>query len=152
MPSSFGTPSDNVDPYYKQFFTQFNTFLELFVRHLLPALAAVAVLFLIVFGFIFIFLFLGFLLGILPTPANMKTANQTPKDKQADTPGFLQAGSDTTDKETLGEEEEQHDLATSRQLILEKSLLKIEIDILKEMQQTRQAKLDELDESDSNKR
>lgn len=142
--ASFKTPSDD-GPYYKRFFMMSYSFIGLFVEYLLPLLAAVAVFVVLVFALIFLVSLIGGLLGILPAPTDKKANEQPPKDEQADSPGLLPAKSEIVDKETPGEE--KHDLTSLRQEILEKSLLKLEIDILKEMQQTRQAKLDKLDES-----
>lgn len=142
MPS-FPGPSDD-DPYYKRFFILSYTFLKPFVEALLPVLIVVSYVGFIVFVIIVVLAViqvLGSMLGILPEiPDDSTTNKQASKEKQADPPGLLQT--EMTDEEAL--RKKRTDPASPHQAVLEKILLKIEIDILKEMQQIREAKLDEL--------
>lgn len=135
MPS-FKSPSDD-DPYFKRFFMIFYMVLEALVEVGLPILAAVVF-------FAFIVFLCGHALGIVPVPPDNTTDRPTPKEKQADSPGLLQA--EMTDEETL--RKKQTDPAGLQQAVDEKTLLKVEMEILKEMQQIRQAKLNRLVESD----
>ena len=103
-------------------------FLECFVEVFLPAVAAVVFL-------AFIVVLCGYILGIVPQHPNHTTDKpQAPKEKQADSPGLLQVE------------------MTDEQAVDEKTLLKIEMKILEEMQQTRQARLDRLVENDWRKK
>lgn len=112
-----------------------------FVEVFLPVVAAMVFL-------VAILVLCGYILGIVPKDPDNTTEKQMPKEKQADSSGLLQA--EMTDEETL--RKKWTDPAGLQQAVDEKTLLKIEMDILKEMQQTRQARLDRLVESDWRKK
>lgn len=100
----------------------------------MPAVAAVVFL-------AFIVVLCGYILGIVPKhPDHTTDKPQTPKEKQADSSGLLQV------------EMTNEDPAGPHQAVDEKTLLKIEMKILQEMQQTRQASLDRLVENDWRKK
>ena len=103
----------------------------------LPIMAAFVFLAFIVF-------LCGHALGIVSVPPDSTTDRQTSKEKQADSPGLLQA--EMTDEETL--RKKGTDPAGLQQAVDEKTFLEVEMEILKEMQQIRQAKLNRLVKSD----